>query len=103
MDKSQNDEKSSEPILFHADGTLIKIIKSWKEYPLDQWFRELTIGRTQQAFFKPPSKDICGGEFQKVLLAEYGWILRCDICGQQMPLVSHQVFWTNYQQLIHVV
>jgi hypothetical protein len=91
-----------EPILQHADGTLVKIITNWKEYPHDQFMRETVLGRIQQAFFKPPTNCPCGGEMQRLKIEE-GWVYKCDKCGDIMPDASHQVFWTNHEQIIHLV
>ena len=97
------EEKESEPILEHADGTLVKIITTWKKYPLDQWMHEQILGRISQSYFKPPEKDTCGGTFHRILLVNEGWVWQCDKCGTLMPDASHQVFWTDHEQILHLV
>lgn len=84
-------------------GGLEQLIKSWDDYPLDQWIREQEIGRVQQANFKPPefdnntdqlTKEICGGRWIKILTDD-GWHYVCEKCKSIMPVASHKVFYTN--------
>lgn len=102
-EEKMTEGQKAEPILEHADGSFVKIITSWKEYPHDQWLREQELGRIRQALFKVPEKDICGGIFNLICIADYGWVYRCRNCGFQVSAASHTIFWTNYESIVHMV
>lgn len=76
-----------------------RIVKSWKDYPLDQFLREETLGRVIQSHFIPPKCQKCGGEFHKILIC-FGLFYLCDGCGAKFPVVSHRVFFTNDEEFI---
>lgn len=92
-----------EKIVFTPDGGgLAKILLNWKEYPIDQWYRELILGNIIQANFRMPKKDICGGEFHKIL-SPRGIVYICDKCFQEMAITNHRIFYTNAEIVIQLV
>jgi len=87
-----------EPIQMFSN-TLVKFLKSWKDYPFDQWMREEEMGRVLQAFFNPPKRCKCGGQWHHILTAK-GHRYICDKCALNIPVVSHRVFWTDKEETV---
>ena len=94
--------EEKEKITFTPDGGgFAKLLLTWKEFPLDQWHRELILGNRIQAHFKMPEKDICDGEFHKIL-SPRGIIYICDKCFQEMAVTSHRIFYKNAEIVIQL-